>query len=284
MSLSACRTCSGVCRSDAPSARIARVTRRAMLLGLVFAAVSAPAAFAACAGSDIVPTGAVPPDYIVTTLCLINTERAEHGLGLVSHNGNLDRASVAYARQMVAESYFGHVAPDGADLTDRLYTARYMASDDEWTVGENLAWGTDSLSSPGAIMAAWMASPGHRTNILTADYREIGIGAVAGVPADHTTGVTITTDFGTVRAQPAQAVSAPRTAKHASARAASAKRRACLRAATTRQRLAGHCSATALRRRARASSAARRRNAARRAAGATGRAALAQGRDWTRTG
>ena len=88
MFLSACRTRSGVCRSDAPSARIARGTRRAMLLGLVFAAVSAPAAFAACAGSDLVPTGAVPPDYIVTTLCLINTERAEHGLGLVSHNGD----------------------------------------------------------------------------------------------------------------------------------------------------------------------------------------------------
>ncbi len=159
-----------------------------------------------------------------------------------------------------------------------------MASDDEWTVGENLAWGTDSLSSPGAIMAAWMASPGHRTNILTADYREIGIGAVAGVPADHTTGVTSRRISAPSALSQAQAVPAQRTAKHASARMASSKRRACLRAATTRQRLAGHCSATALRRRARASSAATRRNAARRTAGATGRAALAQGRDWTRTG
>jgi uncharacterized protein YkwD len=274
MSATTRRPRSAARRSEAPATRVGHVARRAVLVSLVFAAASAPAAFAACAGSDLAPAGAVPPDYVATTLCLINAQRAEHGLGVVSHDGILDGASMAYAQRMVAESYFGHVAPDGADLADRLYTARYMSPDDKWIVGENLAWGTGPLSSPSAILAAWMASPDHRANILTAEYRAIGIGAVPGIPSDHTTGVTITTDFGTVvHAPPAQPTPAPRIAKRAAARtAASSKRRACLRGATIRQRLAGQCSAKALLRRERSLSAAKRRDAARHAAG---RAAVA---------
>ena len=45
-----------------------------------------------------------------------------------------------------------------------------------YEVGENIAWGTLYLATPRAIVAAWMASPGHRANILDARYRETGIG------------------------------------------------------------------------------------------------------------
>ena len=47
-------------------------------------------------------------------------------------------------------------------------------------IGENLAWGTLQLSTPQAIVAAWIASPGHLANILEAQYRETGIGVSPG--------------------------------------------------------------------------------------------------------
>jgi hypothetical protein len=45
-------------------------------------------------------------------------------------------------------------------------------------------------------MQAWMNSPGHRENILNADYAEIGLGTAEGVPQPGQPGMTFTTDFG----------------------------------------------------------------------------------------
>ena len=41
---------------------------------------------------------------------------------------------------------------------------------DGYVIGENLAWGTYQLSTPQAIVAAWIASPRHLANILEAQY------------------------------------------------------------------------------------------------------------------
>ena len=51
-----------------------------------------------------------------------------------------------------------------------------------YEVGENIAWGTAALATPRAIVAAWMASPGHRANILDPRYRETGIGVSRTLP------------------------------------------------------------------------------------------------------
>ncbi|HEV3002144.1 MAG TPA: CAP domain-containing protein, partial [Solirubrobacteraceae bacterium] len=70
-----------------------------------------------------------------------------------------------------------------------------------WSVGENIAWGSGTLSSPAGIVAAWMASPGHKENLLNPTYREIGIGIVPGSPRspEMAGAATYTTDFGTRR-------------------------------------------------------------------------------------
>ena len=36
------------------------------------------------------------------------------------------------------------------------------------------------MGSPEAVVAGWMASPGHRENLLSSQYREIGIGMAVG--------------------------------------------------------------------------------------------------------
>ena len=93
--------------------------------------------------------------------------------------------ATAYAQDLVAGSYFSHTGRDGSGVRDRIERTGYLAGDGDWLIGENLAWGTGALATPGSIMQAWMNSPGHRENILNPEYREIGIGIVTGNPASR---------------------------------------------------------------------------------------------------
>ena len=223
--------------------RLARVARRAMLLGVLLAAASAApsVAAAACVGSDLQPAAVSAPAYSQTTLCLINAQRGLRGLRVLADNRTLDGVATAYARRMVAGSFFAHVAPDGADLADRLSEAGYMSARDDWVVGENLAWGTGTLSTPNAVVAAWMASAGHRANILRADYCEIGIGVMPRIPSDRSAGVTVTTDFGAVDAGTARARPISRAARRRAAARAATRPLATWRAAIAGTRPAAHC-------------------------------------------
>jgi uncharacterized protein YkwD len=174
--------------------------RRVALLGVVLAVAPAAAAVAAprCAGSDVIPTAASLVAGSQATLCEVNAQRTEHGLRELVPSSVLDAASIAYSQRMVGESFFSHVAPDGTDLVRRLVGVRYIPAGRWWVVGENIAWATGALSTPEGVVAAWMASPGHRANILSADYGEMGVGVALGTPLDRADGATVTTDFGTV--------------------------------------------------------------------------------------
>jgi uncharacterized protein YkwD len=191
--------------------------------GLTLAA-PAGAQAADCANADAVPDGSNVTAVGQATLCLLNNERAAHGLAPLSEAAGLTAPSQAYSARMVRESFFAHVAPDGSSLTGRLIAAGYIARDGDWTVGENIAWGQGPLATPRSIMAAWMNSPGHRQNILTAEYEEIGVGIALGTPGDTTWGATYTTDFGTVeRASTAVAGVTRRSARSARSRTRTAK-------------------------------------------------------------
>ena len=123
-------------------------------------------------------------------LCLVNAERAKVGAIALRDNPRLDRAATTYAARLVAERFFGHTDPAGGKLTSRVLSTGYLANADLWLIGENLAWGSGSLGSPTKIVAAWMASPGHRANLLRRDFREIGIGIAPGTPTGATGGAT----------------------------------------------------------------------------------------------
>jgi uncharacterized protein YkwD len=169
------------------------------------AAVAAPstthartAAAAPCAGSDLVPTADNLVAVRAAIVCLHTRVRAEHRLAFLGENSRLRVAATGHSADMVAQRYFDHTAPSGSTLLDRLRTD-YVRRSQDWVLGENLAWGTGSQSTPASIMRGWMASPGHRANILRGAYRELGVGIVVGVPSDGTTGATFTTDFGVRR-------------------------------------------------------------------------------------
>jgi uncharacterized protein YkwD len=154
--------------------------RAATLVAAVAAlALAAPAGAQAAdcgAGADYVPNASNLDPVAQATLCLLNNERAAQGLRPVVEAQGLTQPSRAYSARMVGESFFAHESPDGGTLVDRLTGVGYIAPDGDWTVGENIAWGQGPLSTPRSIVAAWMASPGHRKNILNCKARSMGAG------------------------------------------------------------------------------------------------------------
>lgn len=142
---------------------------------------AAPAAAADCPGADQGPGAASRGTVRAAVICLSNAERASRGLPALVPEGRLEAAAQAYGERLVRERFFAHVAPDGGVLLDRL--GAYL----EWSrVGENLAWGEGTRGTPRSIVAAWMASPGHRSNLLSGGFTEVGIGALPGTPIGST--------------------------------------------------------------------------------------------------
>jgi uncharacterized protein YkwD len=160
------------------------------------ALVPADAGGAACASASARPGQASRDALAGATLCVLNGVRRDHGLRRLSVSRRLQRAALRHSRDMVRRRYFAHDSLSGASFVDRIRRAGYLSGARRWMVAENLAWGAGTRASPAAIVDAWMRSRGHRRNILTARYREIGIGVVFGAPSGIGRSATYTTDFG----------------------------------------------------------------------------------------
>ena len=98
-----------------------------------------------------------------------NEYRLDNNLPALTRNKLLDEAATTKVNDMFAKQYFEHVSPIGTTPSDLVlsvgYTYRYT--------GENLAMG--NFPDEKALVDAWMASPGHRANILNKNYTEIGV-------------------------------------------------------------------------------------------------------------
>ena len=170
-----------------------RAARVGFVCAVALALVVAPVA-GACEFAEVHPT---PQTLIASTFalhCLINEERARHSLPALRLDRNLTIASVLHSREMVLTGYLAHISPDGRNVVHRARAAGYLKRTRSWELGENIAWGTGVLASPGATMRGWLASPTHRANLLRRGWREVGIGISFGP-----SGVTYTADFGTRR-------------------------------------------------------------------------------------
>jgi uncharacterized protein YkwD len=129
----------------------------------------------------------------------INQIRRGRGLRPLRHNGRLAAAAHFHSRDMARKGYFEHESASGTAFwrrIERFYPSRGFSS---WTVGENLLWGSNTYGA-GFAVREWMNSPPHRANLLSRDWREVGIGAVtvSSAPGEYQgRAVTIVTaDFG----------------------------------------------------------------------------------------
>jgi uncharacterized protein YkwD len=176
-----------------------KILRRAGWCTPVLAVLMAgsPAYAAATCGTASSTAGLGAAPVRTTTLCLLNAKRDAHALAPLRVSGKLARAARRHSRDMVRHGYFAHDSRSGVAFSARIAATGWMRDRDAWSVGENLAWGGGPRAAPAAIVAAWMASPAHRRNILDRRFHTIGIGVAAGLPvAAGGAGATYTTDFG----------------------------------------------------------------------------------------
>jgi uncharacterized protein YkwD len=174
-----------------------------LLLAIAVTALAPASALADCgaaAGRGPGASGSSPAAARSATLCLLNAERRTHGERRLRINRKLGRAAAQHARDMVRNHYFSHDTPSGQSFVQRIFKTNYVPAAASWGLGENLAWGRGAKATPRQIVRAWMASPDHRRNILTATFREIGIAVVVGAPVGGVNAAaTYATEFGAIR-------------------------------------------------------------------------------------
>ena len=107
----------------------------------------------------------------MASLCLLNHERVRQGLQPLWVDGRLQTAAERHAQDEVTRRFFAHTNPDGCNPSCRAQAAGYPQG-----AGENISGGRATAE---AVIAGWLASPGHRSNIL-GNYRTVGSGTAIG--------------------------------------------------------------------------------------------------------
>lgn len=148
----------------------------------LFALSAVPAQSAGCRNADAVPGSVTPKRHAQAVRCLVGAQRARFGLARLRPNARLAVAAKSQVRDMVRRRFFGHLSSDGTGLGDRVRRAGYTRSTSSWLAGETLAWGVGGLGTPRALVRSWMASPGHRGALLSADFKELGVAVVLRSP------------------------------------------------------------------------------------------------------
>jgi uncharacterized protein YkwD len=126
----------------------------------------------ACPGNDV-PT-LLDSDQAAAMLCLVNYARGARGLGALNSSPLLAASAAAKADDIVRCDDFSHTAC-GRSAEAPFQQAGYISSDETWTVGENLAFGSDLLGSPRSVMRAWLESDEHRENLFAEQWRDQGV-------------------------------------------------------------------------------------------------------------
>lgn len=102
-------------------------------------------------------------------LTLVNIERKKHGLSALTMNWELQRIARYKSADMANRHYFAHQSPTYGSPFDMMknFGVSYRYA------GENIAMGQ---KSPADVMSAWMNSEGHRANILSPNFTQLGVG------------------------------------------------------------------------------------------------------------
>jgi uncharacterized protein YkwD len=161
------------------------------------------------AAAGIAGTVVEPAQAEERMLALLNQARAAAKLGPVTPDPELRVMALAHSVDMVEHHFFGHVSPTTGGPEDRARAAGFLVS----LVGENVA----AAATPEVAHEGLMSSPGHRANMLRAEFTHVGIGATK-----NDNGLVVTMVFGrrpspdampTSSAQVARAIVALRAGK-----------------------------------------------------------------------
>lgn len=162
------------------------------------------------------PASAQEAGFVRDVFDRINAQRVQHGLKPCTYSNKLEKASQFHAEWMARNRKMEHLQEEATSLEDhktcthhpinRAIRAGYKQWDEIFFIenrpeGQIVRTKPDANDYVGEIISAgwkaghpatqteivvngWMKSPGHRTEILTAHYEEMGIG-VACTPDDQ---------------------------------------------------------------------------------------------------
>ncbi|MCI9057078.1 MAG: SafA/ExsA family spore coat assembly protein [Oscillospiraceae bacterium] len=100
---------------------------------------------------------------------LVNAQRAQNGLKPLAENWELSRVARYKSADMASRRYFSHESPTYGSPYQMMRSFGISFR----SAGENIAYGQ---RTPAAVVNAWMNSSGHRANILSSSYTQIGVG------------------------------------------------------------------------------------------------------------
>jgi uncharacterized protein YkwD len=142
-----------------------RLLRRSATLAVAAALALGPAIGP---GPDV-EAAPTPSERVIE---ITNARRVEAGRRPVTTSRILNRIARAHSVDQASHDRLSHYGSDGSDLGDRLARRGY-----------DIVWAAENVASgyPNArlVMRAWMASAGHRANILSRQARRIGVGVAA---------------------------------------------------------------------------------------------------------
>lgn len=160
----------------------------------LYVGIAEPAA-AGISGSVVEPAQAEE-----RMLALLNQARAAAKLSPVLPDAELRAMALAHSVDMVEHHFFGHVSPTTGAPEDRARSAGLLVS----IVGENVA----AAATPEVAHEGLMSSPGHRANMLRAEFTHVGIGA-----SKNENGLVVTLVFGRRPSAEAMPTSAEQVAR-----------------------------------------------------------------------
>lgn len=131
---------------------------------------------------------------------LVNEVRAEAGLAPLKVNLELSLSAERHSDWMIDTNSFSHTGVNGSSVRDRAEDAGYVLGG-SWSIGENIAYQSERGAEGYAddiidLHKSLMNSPGHRANILSTNYDEVGIGVEIGPMGGAREAVVVTQNFG----------------------------------------------------------------------------------------
>jgi hypothetical protein len=107
---------------------------------------------------------------------LVNQIRVKNGIAPLLWNTDLASLADMHSLNMAYKGFFDHIDHEGLQVSQRQQ--KYFPRLIHAGIGENLFFIDNSkrVYDPQEIVSGWMDSPGHRENILQADFTHTGVG------------------------------------------------------------------------------------------------------------
>jgi uncharacterized protein YkwD len=143
-----------------------KITKRLALIAMIPATLLGMVMVAAPANAAVVSEAKLQGDIVYLT----NKQRALNGCKPMHVDARLTTAARGHSAYMATTGAFSHTGRAGSTFDARIKAAGFPRP-----AAENIAYGYRTGLD---VVKAWMASPGHRANILNCKATTVGVGAV----------------------------------------------------------------------------------------------------------